>query len=1025
MKKNSRHRQFPDLRKLQVIGLGLAFSAVLCAFLAAQDAEADKYAFTIDHSVVLGKDFVLNPPGGEASFFRFLPGGTAAAFDRGLLLSAAAGEERSYLVQVGPSATALQAEPVVAYSIDKRRPRAPVAEPGSGLYRGAIELSLKAEEGSRIYWTITGPESDTPSFALYGPELHPRLPAPESGSVTYMVLAYAVDSAGNRSYPSRFVYRLAEDGLPSSSPQDTVTPLSVDASLSEPQIEEGRGFAVVKMPLASGSSFIIDFNADSPPQSLDDFERIEADKGFARVRVPCPYAWSGEVDFFYGIVKEGAARGDASGGAFYSPRPYALHLSYPADEMSLPNMPPEPILAADPSGKNSFACFPSYDGNIYVSVGGSSFALCESPIALSGGARTERLSWFGEDQAGTRTATRSKSFILPEALPDVSLEGIAEGALSASDAVLKVSSKDKAATVRYELSLDGSLPPEPGVSSPLFVDALTVPCPQGRELSVVLRYRSFSASAASEGRILRFTLDRKPPEQPSLRESPPGYSDRPARLEFLHGQDGREVFASISSEGSAPSFHPVLGPIELPGSDEGPIEYLVRAYDVDEAGNRSPEMKSLSVVVDRSSVYVAEDGEEKGDGSPSHPYKSLDLALSAAKRGGKRSVNMRGSLELRQPASFSSDVVLVGGFGPSWDREGSMRAVIRSSLSEGSSAFTQSGGSLSLRRVELRADRAGGAPLIHMASSSLSMEDSSIVVGSDLDLILVSAARSKIRLSGTMVQATRAMAFTVFSCEGCDISVSGSSLSAAQAVHIFGVVDMKGGSLSLRESLIESRADLGLNLLSLRSARLLVDRSLVNVSGGSGYLRIGAFESVTGDLRNSKFLLSWKGPGTLFELAGEAPAFLHDTIVADTSSGTLRFFDAKGQAPRVWNSILDCASGGGELLRSATALGAGSFVADCVWGFDHLLSGASEAKDLRSLNALNSSSALYSSRPVISEPPERTFAATVKSQAPLRRDSACVGAALPLESGFELDFSGHSRASSGSTPAIGADEYSN
>jgi hypothetical protein len=103
-------------------------------------------------------------------------------------------------------------------------------------------------------------------------------------------------------------------------------------------------------------------------------------------------------------------------------------------------------------------------------------------------------------------------------------------------------------------------------------------------------------------------------------------------------------------------------------------------------------------------------------------------------------------------------------------------------------------------------------------------------------------------------------------------------------------------------------------------------------------------------------------------------------------------------------------------------------VADCVWGFDKLLSGAREASDLDGLNALNADQATYSAKPIISEAPERTFAAAVKAQAPLRSDSACVNAALPLESGYELDFSGHRRPGPGRAvpgdagPDIGADE---
>jgi hypothetical protein len=105
--------------------------------------------------------------------------------------------------------------------------------------------------------------------------------------------------------------------------------------------------------------------------------------------------------------------------------------------------------------------------------------------------------------------------------------------------------------------------------------------------------------------------------------------------------------------------------------------------------------------------------------------------------------------------------------------------------------------------------------------------------------------------------------------------------------------------------------------------------------------------------------------------------------------------------------------------------GPGTFVADCVWGFGRLVAGAYETSDLVSLNSLNASSALYSSKPIISEPPESSFAAPLKSQAPLRKGSACIGAAISLGRGYEVDFGGHPRPAPGKDePDIGADEFS-
>jgi hypothetical protein len=980
-----------------------------------------------DQSFESGSDFVLYPPERGRSSFRFLPDGDTVAFDRSLVLTAAPGERRVYYLQSGSDEDIASGDaPIAAYVVNKTRPSAPRAAPDSGLYSSPLEPVLSAEEGATIYWTLVGPQGAIAPFSELKPDSRPKLSPPASGSVTYSLLAYAQGSTGSRSYPTTFVYRMTEPKLPAAAPAAETARLSRDPSLIKPSVESSKGFALVKAKLSPGATLLVSFAEDSEPASLDDFERIEADEsGAASLRIGCPYAWSGDIKLYYGELREGISR--------YSPEPLIIRLSYPADEKPLPAIPASPVLAADPRGRASFLSFPAYDGDVYVSVGNAKALRYEAPVALPKDQEKVLVSWYGEDGDGRKSPSRSRSFDLPLSVPDIDLSGIVEGATIGADVVLKPAVATAAAgkaVLRYELTLDGSLPPEPSASSPLFGDSLAVSCPAGEERAVVLRYRSFASgvagvagAAAGEGRVLRFYLDKKPPEPPRFRDTPSAYSDKSASLELLPGTGGKDVYASVATEGGSAPFLPVASPLVLTGSESGPVNYVVRAYDVDAAGNKSPEMRSFSIVVDRSSVYAAEDGSDKGDGSPDRPYKSLDLALAAAARGGKRSVNIRGSLEMRRPVRFASEIGLVGGFNSSWGKDSSSRATVRINLAQGQTAFTQTGGSLSLRRVGIVAEAAPSVPLFALADASLFASDSGFAVASDGDFVLVSALRSKVAFSGSRIDAAKAMAFTAFSSDRSEITVASSSIIASQGVRVFGAFDMDGGSLALRESLVESGSDLGLNMLALRSSSLSVDRSLLKAQGGSGFLRIGSFKAVSGEIKNSKVIVEWKGPGTLFETQGAAPALRHDTISAG-STGALRFFDSRGTPPQVWNSILDCSSPGSELLRSDSVPAAGSLVADCVWGFEKLVSGSASIDSLQSLNALNALNALYSSRPIVSEPPEASFAAPLKSQAPLRRGSLCIDAALPIESGYGLDFGGRPRPAPGkSEPDIGADEF--
>jgi len=212
-------------------------------------------------------------------------------------------------------------------------------------------------------------------------------------------------------------------------------------------------------------------------------------------------------------------------------------------------------------------------------------------------------------------------------------------------------------------------------------------------------------------------------------------------------------------------------------------------------------------------------------------------------------------------------------------------------------------------------------------------------------------------------------------------------------------------------------------MVSLRGASLLMDRCLARADSGSGFLRIGTFSGSRGEIRNSKILVSWKGPGTLFEISGGGPDFRFDTVVADAERGKIKFFEISGAVPQLWNSIFDCARGGSDFITADSVPRPGAVAANCAWGFDRMLAGAADLRGIADLNALNGASSAYAPKPNISEPPSATFSSPVKSLAPLNPASACVDGAIALDGvAYAVDFRGLPRPTPGTPPDIGADE---
>ena len=379
----------------------VAFAALVPAVVGAETAPVDQMPTDQtaalpepDQSFFSNKDIVVYPPDHGSSTFRFLPDSRYIPYERSIVLSAAPGEMRAYLMQVTSGKAKGDSPATTGYVIDKKRPPAPRAEPGTGLFHDAIKPVLSDEDGADIFWALIGPGSIPAAFVRYGEDSRPGFAIPASGTVTYTLLAYAVDQSGNRSYPSRFVYRMAEAGLPAEAPIPDSFTITAVPFLPKPEVENSIGYSELRMSVPPGASLLLTIDPDSPPESLDDFERIAAEGGVAKLRLPCPYGWTNDVSVYYGILRDGVAS--------FNPQPVVIHLSNPAEEIPLPADPEAPILAADPAGRGAFAVFPSYDGALFVSVDGAEPKIYNAPVALPPNKTSVRLSWYGQDDSGQR-----------------------------------------------------------------------------------------------------------------------------------------------------------------------------------------------------------------------------------------------------------------------------------------------------------------------------------------------------------------------------------------------------------------------------------------------------------------------------------------------------------------------------------------------------------------------------------------------------------------------------------------------
>jgi hypothetical protein len=978
------------------------------------------YAFGIeDLPAVSGRAVTVLPPAmvaGSSAQYRFGPGQPWIPFIDPIELGAAYGEDRLYTLEVkaGVGQDALSR----TIHIDRLSPRPPQVNPAAGLYRGGIKLAFTAEGGSTVQYALYGEKASGTAFSPYDPANPPSLEPPAVGSASYVLVAYAVDAAGNRSLPVRSAYRLAGPGpayaAPAEAPQPPAMVQDPLTMLAEPGYSRLPGMIELEYKVPEGSQLYIAINPDKPPAAVDDFLPLPAKDGIASLAFPVPPGWKGSADVYVGL--------QAGAGFAYRPMPLALKLSYQEGQAT----PAEPSILAAGSAAPAFLFFPAYDGSIRFSLDGGEWMDYSAPLPLRLKGAAHKVSWYGLGPTGDESPRASKDFTLPDAPPALALIGPALNAVLNADQELLPSGPG---VLRYEMSADGSIPPEPGPASPLVGQGLKVSCPDGSERSFVIRYRAFtgeaSDAAGDEGGMLRFTIDHVAPPPPVLRAGAEGYSSKPLSVSVSGAEGG--VFVALSVDGAEAEFSKVSAPLSLSGSLDGPVFYRLRAYTLDAAGNRSAEAEPLSVVVDIATMYVDGEAAPGGDGSRGHPFASLDEAITAA-LGGERSVSaieLRGSLSCEKTISLSSGSLSIrGGFDAEWKPLPGALATIASRTT--GPLFELGASRLALTGLRIEALGQDSAVLFSAQGADLRLDRVSLQVSAAGEALLFDASASTISLSDSSLSIAGATSASAFRLEGGQCGLAGTSVEAGVGVKYFNAITAQGGRLAVHGGRLSSRALLGTRLLALSSVELDMDGAYLDIRGGGAFLSVAGLSDCAGRIANTRLYVDWGGSASLFRIQGKAPLFVHDSFFARTAKGSLRFFECAGGSPIIRNSIMDGLGDRNEFLRTDSKPAPGDLAANCLWGFSGLVTGALSLRDLAALNAYNSAERTVASHPNITESPGLTFAAQPPESFKLSASSACVDAALPL-AGVGSDFEDDARPAlppSGGTgkPDIGADE---
>ena len=485
-----------------------------------------------------------------------------------------------------------------------------------------------------------------------------------------------------------------------------------------------------------------------------------------------------------------------------------------------------------------------------------------------------QVEYYCEDRAGNKSGNLVAA--LPAAVPALAkpkIEGAADGAIFARGVDLRFSDAPAGSRVHYELTTDGSLPPPVTASSGIAGRVIRLDCNMGETLDIRLRFRAVSDTdkyRSSEEVLLRFTIDKTPPEAPALSGvEADGYYHQNQTLR-LFASEGTIYYALIVSD-PKPEL-PELDhfrvyqdaiPLRAPAGEKR--SYWIAAYTRDPAGNRSLETEVWHITLDKQVVYVSKQGSDQFDGTRDRPFQSLDRAIEEAIQNGRVLIHSAsGWYELDKTISLARSLTIVGGFDPvSW-RPGLQPTVfdtsphfrknqaliriasgkvrlekieIKDSRNVCSELIRISGGSLSLKNVKInRSNRGGAAFGLRLNSGTLTVTNSVFSADKSTGGILLGVYGGKLTVSGSeLVGPSKGDDFTILHLEGNSESrISGTRITTGNGKNIHGVV-LKNSSLSLIKSSIQAgRGEGRIAAVNLDNAYLeLLDSTLTGDPEGA------------------------------------------------------------------------------------------------------------------------------------------------------------------------------------------------
>lgn len=938
--------------------------------------------------------------GAEAPEYRFAGQSSWLTMDRPLYLSAFAGEERSYTLELRHGADQSSS---IRYTIDRRPPEPPRFIVDSGFVGSSLAIGFKGSDA--VFISLDGG-----GFERFDPAAAPVISAPADATSIVHAAAYSVDLAGNRSRVVYGTWLLAPPGM---QPSFSIAPESPPPSIVQAAAEglsaefvDMTGTARLILRVPEGTQPVVAINAESAFTSISSYVELPYSTAGSVCEITFPWGYAADIIAHYGYVRDGVIS--------VSPTPLRLTPHFTLDEpIGIAETPLPPLIRA--GSTSATVEWPQTFWLIMVSVDGGAFAAYSEPLVLRLADTPRHIAYYVQGAGSARSATRS--FDLPAARGVVypGIAGVEPGATYGSGVSIVAQGDQK---IHYELSDDGAAPARASLASAVLPSrGLRL---EGKAGSVV-RYwlRLLPEAGPDRGiveRFIQFSIDREPPPVPQLTTAARSGADD--QVIAFKPQDG-QIYVSISDDGSAP-FVKYDAPVTFTGSDAGRSRYIVKSYAEDPFGNRSAPMMPLRILIDRTSFYVDARGSPGASGTPDDPIPYLDDAIEAAISAGKRRVCIRGTTQLRRPVVVQGSLTIAGGFDAEWnDAPGEPATIAIQHVRAGASPLILvQGGTLKLDSLSIAMQNDSATTVLHADDGSISLVQTAIKASGDAETVVLSTRGSDVSLAASTIEMSGSTTARALDIRGSRVHIENVSITCLPSVRLFEAIRLEDVDASVTGLRIEASPEYALSGLSAIRSTVTVERSVMLVRGGIASCRLFGASGGALAISSSYIDSSWNGTAQMFSASdGAAINIAHLTALLDSPRTT--FLDLSASTGTLRSSIVQSRRGIAVLVRSDRAPLAGTIGSNCLWGIAVFLDGSRNDTTVAALNRTVAPAVAN-----FQEDPSRTFGGLVKGIWRLARTSACVDGGESFDWSSTHDVFGAARVSTqgSARPDIGAEE---